>query len=35
LTKNDKVLRGEIEADKAYFGGKIKGREIEAVKTRL
>jgi hypothetical protein len=31
-----KVLGGKIEDDKAYFGGKNKGkREVEVVKTRL
>jgi transposase len=26
LSRSDEVLRGEIEADEAYFGGKQKGK---------
>ena len=35
LAKIDRVLKGKIEADEAYFGGKIKGtRWVEVPKTR-
>ena len=33
MAKSDSQLRGEIEADKAYFGGKRKGKRGRGAET--
>lgn len=35
LAKTDKVLKGEIEADEAYFGGKRKGKRGRGAKNKV
>ena len=35
LAKNDEILKGEIEADEAYFGGKRKGRRGRGSKNKI
>lgn len=35
LAKTDDVLRGEIEADEAYFGGKRKGNRGRGAKNKM
>jgi transposase len=34
LAKTDKILKGEIEADEAYFGGKRKGNRGRGAKNK-
>ena len=34
LVKTDRILKGEIEADEAYFGGKRKGNRGRGARTR-
>ena len=35
LAKKDKILKGEIEADEAYFGGKRKGKRGRGSKNKV
>ena len=35
LAKNDEILKGEIEADEAYFGGKRKGKRGRGSKNKV
>lgn len=35
LAKNDEILKGEIEADEAYFGGKRKGKRGRGSKNKI
>lgn len=35
LAKTDKVLKGEVEADEAYFGGKRKGKRGRGAKNKV